>query len=72
MSNINFNRRAHEEAIKRRHHRDRADRLEGLRPRFERWMREQGFSEQARAEGLNQLEDHVALNDMMSQGGDVD
>lgn len=70
--NINAIRRSREEALRRRTYRNRAARLDGVRPQFHQWMRDEGFSEvQQRAE-LARLQEHVELNEFMAEEGDVD
>ena len=70
--NINVARRSREEAIRRRAHRQRATRLEGLRPKFQQWMREQGYSEAQQRKELATLQEHVEVNEFMADEGDVD
>lgn len=72
MVGINRNRRAQEEALRRRSHRQRAERLDGLRGRFSEFMNKQGLTDSQREKEMELLEDIVEFHDTMAEEGDVD
>lgn len=71
-TSFNQHRRRREEALRRRHYRERAQKLDGIRSQFDRWMHEHGFSDAERGAELAKLQEHVDLNVYMSEEGDVD
>lgn len=72
MVGINTKRRAREEALRRRSHRQRAERLDSLKGRFSEFMDKQGLTDSQRAKEMETLEDIVDFHDSMAEEGDVD
>ena len=72
MVGINTKRRSREEALRRRSHRQRAERLDSLKGSFADFMNKQGLTDSQRSEEMANLEDIVDFHDAMAEEGDVD
>lgn len=72
MPSINTHRRQLEEALRRRAVRQRAERLEGSRGQFVRYMKDRGMSSEERERELRRLDELTERLHEMAEDGAVD